>query len=221
MRWRLVLVGAAIGVASVAVLALPAQASQGGVYLKTGDVVCTDQSRSDTGLRFVAWVINGRGTATIRSAVAAGGPETVVWTASDTTGVDKKVTAPVPGTYFRSCVTITTHTSSTWVKMFQYGTGASSIGDIGSNTANLSPGAWSCGDSGLGPVRLTGTASAPVTWYINASDQDYAFVGAVFFAAGNTVDTIFTPGPELTGLEMCVLNSSQQRITASFELSQA
>ena len=221
MRWRLVLAGAAGGVASVAMLATPAQASEGGVYLKTGDVVCTDLFRSDTGVRFVAWVVIGRGTATVSAATAAGGPETVVRTTSNTSGADEKVAAPAPGTYFRGCVTITTHTPNTWVKMFQSGNGNPYVGDIGPNTASLSPGAWSCGDSGLGHVRLTGAASAPVTWYLNGFDQDYASAGAVFFAAGSTVDTAFTSGPELTGLEMCVLNSSQQKITASFELSQA
>jgi hypothetical protein len=69
------------------------------------------------------------------------------------------------------------------------------VGDIGPNTAILSPGAWSCGDSGMGPLRLTGSATGPVTWYVNAFDNDYAFVGSVFSVPGaSSVDVVFTRG---------------------------
>jgi hypothetical protein len=47
----------------------------------------------------------------------------------------------------------------------------------------------------MGPVRLTGSATGPVTWYVNAFDNDYAFVGSVFSVPGAaSVDVVFTPG---------------------------
>lgn len=67
--------------------------------LKTGDTVCTDRARSDVGARFVAAAANGAGKATVRTATTAGGPETVVWTATGTPGGDKYVYATSPGTY--------------------------------------------------------------------------------------------------------------------------
>jgi hypothetical protein len=66
----------------------------------------------------------------------------VLWrSANRITAVDKTVPAPAPGTYFRGRVIITNHTISTWTKSFLYGTGAAAVGDIGPNTAILSPGA--------------------------------------------------------------------------------
>lgn len=125
------------------------------------------------------------------------------------------------GTHYRGCVTITVHTSNTWGKSFIMGLGSSAVGDIGPHTATLSPGGRACGDFGMGPVRLTGTANANVTWYINGTDQDYAFVGTVFSTGGASVDTVFVPGPELSLLEMCVRNSSQQTVAVSYELAAA
>ena len=145
----------------------------------------------------------------------------MAWSAAGTTRVDRQVHGTRPGTYFRGCVKITTHTTSTWTKQFIDGLGAGAVNDIGPNKATLSPGAWACGDFGMGPVRLTGTATGPATWYVNAFDSDYAFAGAVFSTQGSSVDTVFTPPPDLTVLEMCVLNSGQSRIDASFELSAA
>jgi hypothetical protein len=68
-----------------------------------------------------------------------------------------------PGTHYRGCVTITADTVNTWGKAFILGLGSTAVGDIGPNTATLSPGGRACGDSGVETVRLTGTASAPVT----------------------------------------------------------
>jgi hypothetical protein len=145
----------------------------------------------------------------------------VVWSAAGVTNVDQHVHATTPGTYFRGCVTITAHTTSTWVKHFINGLVAGELSDIGPNTATLSPGAWTCGDSGLESVRLTGTATGQSRWYINAFDHDYGFVGEVFSTQGSSVDTVFTAPPDLSLLEMCVLNLSQSRIDVSFELSAA
>ncbi|HEU4948029.1 MAG TPA: hypothetical protein VFT31_12825 [Kribbella sp.] len=92
--------------------------------------------------------------------------------------------------------------------------------DLGPHTAVLSPGARACGDNGMGPVRLIGNASAPVMWSINGTDEDCAFVGTVFSVSGQSVDQTFVPSPDLTLLEMCVTNTAQQTITASFELVQ-
>ena len=220
-RRRVLATAAVIGLALVIGAAGPAAASQGGTYLTTGDRVCTDQSRSEIGVRITAWVTNGRGTISVSTAATAGGAETVIWSVTNSTGVDRHVYYASPGVYFRLCVTITTHTINTWTKQFLEGFGASAVGDIGPNTATLSPGASACGDNGLGPVRLAGTATVTVTWTIDAFDNDYAFVGTVFSIQGSSVDTVFTPPPNLSLLEMCVRNTSQTRIDASWELSQA
>lgn len=200
--------------------ALPALAWGTGAYLRTGDVFCTDQAQGD-GARFTGTVVNGSATASIRISATAGGPETLVWSQTGTNlSFNKYYYAPA-GTYYRGCVTITAHTANTWGHSFILGNGPSPVGDIGPNLATLSPGARACADSGLGAVRLTGAASATVTWYLNGFDQDYASVGAVFSTSGSSVDTGFVSDPDLTGLEMCVHNSSQQTVTVSYELSQA
>lgn len=220
MRALRLLVAAAAAVGIMLALSSPANAWGNGTYLRTGDVFCTDQARSDTGARFTGHVVNGSGTASIRAAATAGGPETVVWSQTGTNLNFNKYHYG-PTAYYRGCVTITAHTVNTWGKSFILGLGASAVSDIGPNTALLSPGGRTCGDSGMGPVRLTGTAPTGVTWYLNGTDQDYAFVGTVFSTGGSSVDTVFVPGPELTGLEMCVHNSSQQTVSVSYELSQA
>ena len=60
----------------------PAQAWDNGTFLRTGDVFCTDQTRSDTGVRFLGHITNGSATASIRTSATAGGAEAVVWTQS-------------------------------------------------------------------------------------------------------------------------------------------
>jgi hypothetical protein len=98
-RWYGIAAAAAGGVVISVVLATPASAWDVGTSLKVGDVVCTDQSRSDIGARLYASVTNGSVTADIRLASSAGGAETVAWTASgNNLSFDKTVAAPAPGT---------------------------------------------------------------------------------------------------------------------------
>jgi hypothetical protein len=180
--------------------------------------VCTGQAPAPD-VRLYGSILNGSGTASIRVATSVGGPETVVWSATGRNlNFDKKVTATGPGQYFRGCVLITAHTINTWTK-FGLITNAA-VGEFGQRTAKLSPGARSCGDNGLGQVRIRGTASAAVTWAITAFDTDYGFVGTVFSTGGSSVDHVFTPGPELSILEMCVINTSNQTITASYDMAE-
>ncbi|HET9140836.1 hypothetical protein [Actinophytocola sp.] len=214
---------AAVAVAAAGLLLIgsPAQAWDNGTSLRTGDVFCTDQTRSDIGARFAGHVAGGSATATIRAAATAGGAETVVWSQT-VAGIDfNKYVYLAPGTHYRGCVTITAHTANTWARSFISGLGATAVGDIGPHLANLGPGGRACGDFGTGPVRLTGAASAAVTWYINGSDLDYAFAGTVFSTGGGTVDTGFVPGPDLTLLELCVHNSSARPVSVAYELSAA
>ena len=199
----------------------PAQAWDNGTFLRTGDVFCTDQTRSDTGVRFLGHVTNGSATASIRTSTSAGGAETVVWTQSAANIDFNKYFYGPAGTFYRGCVTVTAHTINTWGRSMILGLGAGSISDIGPHTATLAPGSRACGDDGEGAVRLVGTAPAGVTWYVTASDLDYAFVGTVFSTTGSSVDTVFVAGPDLTLLKMCVYNSSAQTLTASYELSLA
>lgn len=218
MRALRYLVAAAAAVALM-FIALPAQAWDNGTYLRTGDVVCTDQARSDGGARYHGHVQQGTATVTIRTATAAGGPETVAWSQAGTRGDFNQYVYGAPGTYYRGCVTITSHTAYTWGRSSLMGLGPTAVGDIGPHTATLSPGAGACGDWGLGPVRITGTATAGVTWYVSAFDQDYGFVGPVFTTSGSSLDTTYTPGPELSLLELCVRNSSAGTVTASYEMA--
>lgn len=131
-RWYGIAAAAVGGVVISVALATPAAAWDGGTSLKVGDVVCTDQSRSDIGARLYGAVTNGSATADIRLVRSAGGAETVVWTASGyNLSFDKTVAAPAPGTYFRRCVTITAATSNTWIKMGLLPSGANAAWDIG------------------------------------------------------------------------------------------
>jgi hypothetical protein len=185
--------------------------------LRAGDVVCSPQAQAGNA-RLYGALVNGSGTASIRVASSAGGAETVLWSQTgNNLNIDKTVTAPAPGTWFRGCVAITVATVNTWTKFGLLPSGTT--GAVGPHTATLSPGARFCGDIGEGSVRLTGTSSTTVTWTLNGFDQDYAFVGTVFSVTGQSVDQTFTAGPELSNLEMCVVNSSQQTVTASFDLA--
>ncbi len=211
---------AAVAAVGLMFLAAPAQAWDNGTYLRTGDVFCTDQARSDTGARFLGHVVNGSGTASVRVSATPGGPETVVWSQTGPNLDFNRYQYGPAGTHYRGCVTITSHTVNTWGKSIIMGLGPSTVGDIGPHTARLSPGGRACGDFGMGTVRLTGTAPTSVTWYINASGEDYGFVGTVFSTSGATVDTTYVPTPDLTLLELCVHNTSQQTISVSYELTE-
>ena len=224
MRKRLVgIVMATVGgVVLSAVPAGSASAWDNAANLKVGDTVCTGQT-SAANVRLYGSILNGAGTASIRVATSVGGPETVVWSTTGSNGTnlhfDKKLTATAPGQFFRGCVGITAQTINTWTKFGLLINTTES--EVGQRTATLAPGSRYCGDNGMGPVRMRGTASASVTWTINAFDNDYGFVGTVFSVGGASVDQVFTPGPDLSLLEMCVINTSNQTITASFDLSQA
>jgi len=197
--------------------ATPADAWSTGTFLRTGDTVCSVQAQSDLGARYVATILNGTGTITIRTATTAGGPETTVFSKSGlNVGADRSVTA-APGTYFRGCATITSHTSNTWVQHFLFPTGPFASDNV--STASLSVGSTACAGGALGDVRLLGTGTGQVSWSIRALDIDYAEVGPVFAIMGSTVDTTFHPGPELTLLKMCATNISSGRLSVSFTLS--
>jgi hypothetical protein len=198
---------------------IPANAMAGwdtGAGLKTGDTVCGPQFQTTSG-RMYGSIVNGTGTATIRVASTLGGPETVVFSQTGINlNVNQTVTAP-PGSYMRGCIKITAHTINTWTKVSLFASGTFTQASP-FEAVSLSPGARFCGDSGIGTVRLLGSANAPVTWTLNGLDNDYAFVGTVFSVAGSTVDTTYTSGPDLADLEMCVVNTSQQTVTATFDL---
>lgn len=128
-RWYVIAAAAAGGLVISGVLATPAAAWDGGANLKVGDVVCTDQSRSDIGARFYGHVTDGSATATIRVASSVGGAETVVWSLTGSNlNIGKTVPASAAGTYFRGCVTITAATSNTWTNMAILPSGARGLG---------------------------------------------------------------------------------------------
>jgi hypothetical protein len=214
----LVAVAAAVGI--VIALASPAGAWDNGTYLRTGDVFCTDLARSDTGVRYHGHVAAGFATVSIRASATAGGQETVVWSQTGVTSSFNQYFYGAAGTHYRGCVAITSHGPNTWGRSSIMGLGASSVGDIGPHQATLSPGAGACGDFGLGPVQLTGTASAPITWSVSAFDQDYGWVGTVFSTGGSSVATGYTPTPDLSLLNMCVHNTSSQTVTITYEMTE-
>jgi hypothetical protein len=215
-RWYGAALAAAGGVALALIPAGTASAWDVGAGLKTGDTICGPQFQTTSG-RMYGSIVNGAGTATIRVASSVGGPETIAFSQTgNNLNVNKTVTAPA-GSFMRGCIKITAHTINTWTKvaLFAAGTGTQA-GPF--EAVSLSPGARFCGDSGIGTVRLLGSANAPVTWALNGLDNDYAFVGTVFSVTGSSVDTTYTSGPELSDLEMCVVNTSQQTVTATFDL---
>jgi hypothetical protein len=212
-------VAVATGLALVFV-ASPAEAWDNGTYLKTGDMFCTDKARSDTGARFLGHVTNGSAKATLYVSATADGPETLVWSQIGANIDFNKYAYGTAGTHYRGCVTITAHTVNTWGRSIIMGLGASTVGDIGPHSAILSPGGGACGDFGMGPVRLTGTASGAVAWSVSGTDLDYSFVGTIFSTSGSTVDATFTPGAEISIVEMCVRNPGTQPVSVSYELHQ-
>jgi hypothetical protein len=209
-------------VALVATIVLGGTASaDSGAYLQTGDVVCTDRVRTDGNIQVLAAVVNGSGTLRVYAA-DAGGAETEIWSASGPSlWVNRAIAAPAPGRTFRSCLTITRSFVSTWYRLSTAGYGPDAQNDLGPDTAVLSPGARACGDSGDGPVRLTGSAGAPVHWAVFGHDLDYGSLGEIFGRDGATIGEVFTPGPDVSLVEMCATNTSAVRVTVQFELSPA
>lgn len=217
MRRRIV--AAVIGGVVLAVAAPAGIAEAGwdvGAGLKTGDTICSPLMQTKSG-RMYGSIVNGAGTATIRVSSSVGGPETIVYTQSGTNlNINKTVTAPA-GSFMRGCIKITAHTINTWTKTALFA--ADTYWQSGPFEAiSLSPGARYCGDSGINTVRLLGNASAPVTWTLNGLDNDYAFVGTVFSTTGASVNTTYTSTPDLSDLEMCVVNTSSQTVSATFDL---
>lgn len=210
----------AVVVGGVVLAALPAATAAAGwnvgAGLKTGDEICSPLMKTTSG-RLYGSIVNGAGTATIRVASSVGGPETIVFSQTGTNlNVNKTVTAPA-GSFMRGCLKITAHTINTWTKTALFA--ADTLWQSGPFEAiSLSPGARYCGDSGINTVRLLGNATAPVTWTLNGLDNDYAFVGTVFSATGAAVDTTYTSTPDLSDLEMCVVNTSSQTVRATFDL---
>ncbi|HEY0639366.1 MAG TPA: hypothetical protein VGD67_17095 [Pseudonocardiaceae bacterium] len=216
MRTLGVVVAAVIGMLA---LAVPALAWDNGTGLRTGDVICTDQVRADGGARFHGHVRAGTATVTIRVAATAGGPETVAWSGTGVTGDFNRYEYGAAGTHYRGCITVTAHGAYTWARSSIMGLGAGAVGDLGPHTATLSAGAHACGDWGLGDVHLTGSAGAPVTWYVTAFDQDYGFVGPVLSIGGATLDTGYSPPPDLSLLSLCVHNTSGGTVSVAYEMT--
>jgi hypothetical protein len=196
---------------------IPADAMAGwdtGAGLKTGDTVCGPRFQTTSG-RMYGSIVNGAGTATIRVASTVGGPETVVFSQTGTNlNVNKTVTAP-PGSYMRGCIQITAHTINTWSKVSLFASGTVSPGQP------VRGGFAVAGRAVLRGQRDRDRTAARIrerTWALNGIDNDYAFVGTVFSVTGSSVDTTYTSGPDLADLEMCVVNTSQQTVTATFDL---
>lgn len=137
------------------------------------------------------------------------------------------VTPPTSGTFFlRNCV-IASNGPVYRFELGVQGNDAAGLADVGPHQATLGPGGRHCGDFVEGPsigrddgvARFVGSASAPVTFSITATNADYGFVGAVFSVTGTGVDRVFVPGADISSLRACVTNTGTAMASASFELT--
>jgi hypothetical protein len=218
MKLRRWLVAGGVVIASVAALATPAHAENGN-GLRVGDVVCTGQGRTPTGVFFSASITNGAGVFTVHEAATVGGPERVIFSQSGESV--SALVSSTPGNVLRGCVRITSSTGSTSFFETFLLLGPDAEPGLGPHTAVLSPGARACGDNVIGPAHLTGTASAPVTWSLLGRDTEFNPIGQIFSSTGRTIDEAFTPGPGVGSQEFCVTNTSGRRVTVSYEMNPA
>jgi hypothetical protein len=206
--------------------------------LPAGSTACTDWVRTAKGAYLSGYADYNPATFTTRMSTSPGGQETTIFRSvtrevsihfpgNDYPTYRVLVTPPTSGTFFlRNCVTA----SNGPVYRFELGVQGNDPGglaDVGPHQATLGPGGRHCGDFVEGPsigrddgvARLVGSATAPVTFSITATDADYGFVGAVFSVTGTGVDRVFVPGADISSLRACVTNSGTATASASFELT--
>jgi hypothetical protein len=220
-------------------LAVPAGASGDSGTLPAGSTACTDRVLSSSGAFIRGRADNVPATFTTRISTTPGGPETTIFTqvtrevaihfpGNDYPTYRLLITPPTPGTYyFRNCVTAT-HGSDYRFRLAVEGNGQFDS-DIGPHTATLAPGGRHCGDwlsgpsigLGDGAARLIGSASAPVTFSLSATDSDYGFLGDVFLVTGAAVNEVYLPPSYISSTSACATNTSNTTVTVSFELDPA
>jgi hypothetical protein len=234
---RPLLILAAAAILSLA-LAVPAGALAGNPdMLPAGSTACTDWVRTSGGAYLSGRADYNPGTFTTRMSTGPGGPETTIHT-TVTREVSVRlpgnpyptyrvlVTPPSPGTfYLRNCVAANNGPVYRFdLRVEGNGPG---LADVGPHQATLGPGGRHCGDFVEGPsiglddgvARLAGSASAPVTFFLTATDSDYAFVGGVFSVTGTAVDRVYVPDANISSLSACVTNSGTTTASVSFELT--
>lgn len=220
-------------------MAVPASALGGNPdMLPAGSTACTDWVRSGGGAYLSGRADYNPGTFTTRMSTSVGGPETTIFTTvTREVSIQQPgnsyptyrvlVTPPNSGTVFlRNCVTA----SNGPVYRFNLDVepnGPGGLTDVGPHQATLGPGGRHCGDFVEGPsigrddgvARLVGSSTAPVTFFLTATDADYAFIGGVFSVTGTAVDRVYVPDANISSLRACVTNSGTTTASVSFELS--
>jgi hypothetical protein len=205
----------------VAGLAAPAHAVLG-FRFPGGSTACTDQARSDRGVRIYGRIFSTAGTWTVRASTTAGGPETEIFRTVQEILPTTTVRPPAAGVFFlRACV------SNTGSGVGQYrlnmGVGPAGIAedDIGPHVAVLGPGGEACGEFAWTAERLVGSSNVAVQWlarFVNVDDLSGSMVPV---ATAARVDRVL-PGPgENEWLEACVRNTSATTATVAFDLSPA
>ena len=203
-----------------------AQAANGG-GVPPGGVVCTDRARSDAGV----WAYGNASlkapvTWTVRWSSTAGGAEVellrrTAWELQTVT-----VVAPVPGGYYRACLTNTASGPVTYRLSFGPRPGADQAFGIGPHTAVLGANGRACGEWIAGwetPVaRLVGTSDVPVHFSVRVANGDGEVLREDILAPPTTaIDRVLTPAAT-ESYEVCVrvpYSPSPPTATISWEVS--
>jgi hypothetical protein len=195
--------------------------------LPAGSLACTDWVQSSQGAYLRGFADYNPATFTTRMASTPGGPETTIFT-SVTHDIPYNVLVTMPGggtQYLRNCVEATSGPVYRYSIRIQ-GAGAGRS-DVGPHQALLGPGGRHCGDYVEGPTvglddgvtRLTASSNIPVRFYLTATNEDYAFVGAVLGVTGTSIDQVYVPPANFSSISACAENTSSTTATVSFEIS--
>jgi len=207
--------------------------------LPDGSHACTQWVQSSHGSYISGYAAWHKGTFTTRMSTTLGGPETVIFT-SVTHEVSYRapgatyptyrilVTPPTAGTFFlRNCVAAADGPVY-WFRLAVESADRPSLG-LGPLQATLGPGGRHCGFDLNGPaiglgddaVRLTATSTVPVRFSITGMNEDYASIGPIFAVTATSVDQVFAPAANVSGVGACAENTGTATAVVSFALASA
>jgi hypothetical protein len=202
-------------------LAVPAEAVLG-FSLPPGSTSCTDQVRSDHGIRMYGRIHSSAGAWTVRMSSTAGGPETEIFRSAQTILPTTTVRPPTAGTFFlRACVSNTGSGVGQYKLNMGAGPGGVAQDDVGPHVAVLGPGGEACGEFAWTAERLVGRSDVPVLWLARFVDVDYVSGPMVPVATAASIDRVLPAPGENEWLEACVRNTSGSTASVSFDLSPA
>jgi len=203
-------------------LALPAGATGGS--LRPGNSMCTDQTRSSSGVSLSGTVTTPSAavTWTLRAASSAGGNEAQVFQKIGYTLAGTSVAAPRAGdVFYRLCLANTTNApvSAASMSVSPRTAGSGQVG-FGPTTAVLGTEATLCGELTKAAGHLTASASSPVTFFVRAYNGDLSVLRSIrpLTVTTTRVDQQVGPGA-YAFLDVCAINHSATTASVSMQFA--